>query len=254
MIFNLYDEDTQAIDTSAYDSIVTTLQAVSTNFIAKIYSGADYIKSVIDKNSKITMNELCTMLKNIPAFYSQLSINEVNIIVISITENGTSNDVLFVYNDDDIDIINLINIINKKYLATYHKMITISSDDRQKLIKKTLQNDMKKLSDICSKLDTENKYKAWQPRAVVKNIDAMTKDAEYSDDDAYVQINAVVNSDGTSSNIVSSKSQFAVYNDYMNNLDGIIQIVMDNHDMFIGMAIGPDKNKQLILNDLYPHK
>jgi hypothetical protein len=146
------------------------LQAVSTNFIAKIYSGADYIKSVIDKNSKITMNELCTMLKNIPAFYSQLSINEVNIIVISITENGTSNDVLFVYNDDDIDIINLINSINKKYLATYHKMITISSDDRQKLIKKTLQNDMKKLSDICSKLDTENKYKAWQPRAVVKNI------------------------------------------------------------------------------------
>jgi hypothetical protein len=40
----------------------------------------------------------------------------------------------------------------------------------------------------------------------------------------------------------------------MNNLDGIIQIVMDNHDMFRAMAIGPDKNKQLILNDLYPHK
>jgi hypothetical protein len=242
MIFNLYDSDTGAIDTVSYDSIISAVQAASTNMVAKIYNGIDYIKMILDKNPAVTMNGLCKMIKNIPAFYSQLSISEVNIIVISITENGSTHNVQFVYDDSDFDSINLINLINKKHLATFHKMITISDNDKQRLIKKTLQNNMKELSDVCSKLDKENKYKAWQLRT--KEIDGMAKDEEYSDSDAYIQING---------DIVSSKSQFAVYNEYMNNIDGIIRLIMDNRNMFSLMNIGTDKNKQLVLKDLYPY-
>lgn len=242
MVFNLYDNDTGATDTTVYDSIVTALQAVSTNFSVKVYNGAEYIKMTLDKNPTVTMNGFCTMIKNIPAYYSQLSVSEVNIIVITITENGTAQDVLFVYDTSDFDMINLINMINKRHLAMYHKMIVISDEDKQSIIKKTLQNNMKELSDICSKLDKESKYKAWQLRT--KDIDNMVKDAEYSESDAYIQING---------DIVSSKSQFAVYNEYMNNIDGIIRLIIENRNMFSLMNIGTDKNKQLVLKDLYPY-
>lgn len=242
MVFNLYDNDTGATDTTVYDSIVTALQAVSMDIVAKVYNGAEYIKMILDKNPTATMNGLCKMIKNIPAFYSQLSISEINIIVISITENGSVHDAQFVYDDSYFDNINLINRINKEHLVAFHKMIVISDEDKQSIIKKTLQNNMKELSDICSKLDKESKYKAWQLRT--KDIDNMVKDAEYSESDAYVQING---------DIVSSKSQFAVYNEYMNNIDGIIRLIIENRNMFSLMNIGTDKNKQLVLKDLYPY-
>lgn len=244
MKYNIYDNSTGRTDATNYETLPMIIQAISTNLFATIYNGTEYIKMILDKHQNRTMNEICKMIKDIPAFYSQLAISEVNMMVLSLKDDaGTvKNNAQFVYDNSDFDMINLINILNKQHLTSFNKMIVVPDDDKQTIIKHTLQNNMAELSGVCSKLDKENKYKGWQLRT--KEIDSMTKDAEYSESDAYIQING---------DIVSSKSQFGVYNEYMNNLDAIIRLIIENKNMFSLLNLGTDKNKQIVLKDLYPY-